>query len=122
MSLSNFASLVVFWKHWMDNYKTYSIIYRFKDFKRCALRQIAFFKNLICRKRPGIERICSPRRKIACHMLRLYFGTPEKVETICGNAIKNGSNSLVSIAQHKRTNRCVRTFLSLQFIGCEVKI
>ena len=106
----------------MDNkQRKYTILYIILKVKRCALIQIAFFENLISCKRPGIERICLPRLQIACHMLRLDFGTAEKAETTCGCAIQNVSNLLILIAQHRRTNRCVRTFLSLQFIGCEEK-
>ena len=103
----------------MDNkQRKYTILYINLKVKSCALMQIAFFKNLISRKWLGIERISLPRLQIACHMLRLDFGTPEKVETTCGYAIQKVSNLLILIAQHRRTNRRVRTLLSLQFIGC----
>ena len=103
-----------------NNQRKYTMLYIILKVKRCALIQIAFVKNLISRKRQGIKRISLPRLQIACHMLR-YFGTPDKVETTCGYAIQNVSNLLILIAQHRRTNKRVRTFLSLQFVGCEEK-
>ena len=77
--------------------RKYTILYIILKVKRCALIQIAFFRNLISRKRPGIEGISLPRLQIACHMLRLDFGTPEKVETKCGYAIQKVSNLLILI-------------------------
>ena len=89
----------------MDNkQRKYTILYIILKVKRCALIPVAFLKNLIGRKRPGIERISLPRLQKACHMLRLDFGTPEKVETTCGYAIQKVSNFLILIAQHGRTN------------------
>ena len=40
-------------------------------------------------------------------MLRLDFGTPEKVETTCGYAIQKVSNLLTLITQHRRIKRRV---------------
>ena len=104
MSLSNFASIDVFWKHKMDNKQIkYTTLYIFLKVKRCALIQIAFFENLISCKQPGIERNCLPRLQIACHILRFDFGTAEKAETTCSCAIQNVSNLLILIliAQHR---------------------